>query len=140
MSPLESQRPIITLLAGVCLIASCASTTQSGKGAANELMASSELVGDPLIEKELEVLRPHVDQSGITKVLMFDLHNRSSERLSFAYAIAWSDRADKCVGSPQRSWRLLTLDVDATVSLMVPFPADGAESWRLLAVRPEGIR
>ena len=90
--------------------------------------------------RELEVLRPRVDERGRTKALDFELRNRSPEQQSFAYAIVWSDRSDKRVGSPQRTWTLLTLDGGASVSLSIPFPADGAESWRLLAVRPEEVR
>lgn len=140
MSTLDPQRPIAALVACACLIAGCASTGKAGTADDNVVEATTEIAGDPLVECELEILRPRVDESGRTKTLEFDLRNRSSMQQSFAYAIAWSDRSDKRVGAPQRSWTLLTLDSGASVSLMIPFPADGAESWRLLAVRPEEVR
>jgi hypothetical protein len=44
------------------------------------------------------------------------------------------------VGAPQRRWTRMTLDGGASTPVTVVFPADSAESWRLLAVRPEEVR
>jgi hypothetical protein len=120
--------------------AACVSTASKEKAAPQVVHASTELAGDPLVERELEVLRPRIDESGRAKALEFELRNRSSEKRSFAYAIVWSDRKDQRVGGPQRSWTLLTLDAGASTAVSVPLPADGAESWRLLAIRPDEVR
>jgi uncharacterized protein YcfL len=124
----------------VCALAACASSGKKQKSEPDVVHASTELAGNPQVESDLEVLRPRIDESGQTKALEFELRNRSPQPQSFAYAIVWSDRKDQRIGGPQRSWTLLTLDGGASVSLSIPFPADGAESWRLLAVRPEEVR
>jgi hypothetical protein len=123
-----------------CALAACASSGKKDKAAPEVVHASTELAGNPAVERELEVLRPRIDESGRTKALEFELRNRSTEQQSFAYAIVWSDRKDQRIGGPERSWTLLTLDGGASVSLSSPLPADGAESWRLLAVRPDEVR
>jgi uncharacterized protein YcfL len=133
-------RSTAALLSCLCLIVGCKSSGQSGDETSSVVLASTELAGNPLVEQELEVLRPHVDPGGRTKTLEFELRNRSSEEQSFAYAIAWSDRSDKGIGVAQRKWILLTLAAGASTTVKVPFPASGAESWRLLAVRPEEVR
>lgn len=140
MTQLDRLRSTAMLFACGCFMTGCTSTGRSGEETPSVVMTNSELVGNPLVERELEVLRPQVESTGRTKTLEFELRNRSSEQQSFAYAIAWSDRADKGIGVPQRKWILVTLAAEASTTVRVPFPASGAESWRLLAVRPEEIR
>jgi uncharacterized protein YcfL len=140
MGTLVHMTRIVALLACASLIAACSSAGRKGDGEPRVVEASTELPGDPKVERDLEVVQPRVGQSGRTKTLEFELRNRSSERMSFAYTVVWSDRSDKRVGVPQRTWTLLTLEAGASVPLMISFPADGAESWRLLAVRPEEVR
>jgi hypothetical protein len=120
-------------------LAACASAHRAASDAPDVVEASTELPGNPAVEGDLEVLQPRVDESGASKLLKFELRNRSSERKSFAYSIVWSDRNDKRIGVPERRWTLLTLEGGASTPVVIVFPVD-AESWRLLAVRPEEVR
>lgn len=139
-TPSIMRRAIATSLLLAGSIAACASPRTSESHPPDVLEASSELVGNPSVEKDLEVVQPRVDASGATKTLAFELHNRASEKVSFAYALVWSDRNDKRVGAPQRRWTLVTLDAGASTSVVAAFPPDGAESWRLMAVHPDEVR
>jgi hypothetical protein len=120
--------------------AACATPRTSESRSPEVVETTSEPAGDPAIETDLEVVQPRIEASGARKVLEFELRNRASDRRSFAYAVVWSDREDRRVGGPQRRWTLLTLEAGASAPVAIAFPPDGAESWRLVAVRPEDVR
>jgi hypothetical protein len=140
MRLIRTVRPSIAAFAIAALCAGCASTGRSAADASGVFTSSEEVQGDPLVERELEVLRPRVVQEGGGRVLEFELRNRSADKQVFAYSLEWSDRADQRVGPPQRTWTSITLEAGASAPVRVPYPSPRAESWRLLAVRPEGIR
>ena len=140
MRLLEPVRVTIACLAVATTIAGCASTGRSAASPSGVFTSSDDVQGDPLVERELEVLNPQVSEESGTRVLAFELRNRSAEKQSFAYSLEWSDRADQRVGPPQRTWTSITLEPGEFAPIRVPYPSPRAECWRLLAVRPDGIR
>jgi hypothetical protein len=140
MRHLEIRLRTIAALALAAACAACTSAGHSETAASGVFTSSEEIQGDPLVERELEVLRPRVSEEGGARVLEFELRNRSAEKQSFAYSLEWSDRADKRVGPQQRMWTNITLEAGASAPIRVQFPSPRAECWRLLAVRPDGIR
>lgn len=136
-----------TMCATIALTAltlpACSSAGRNAKKSAAEsavVSSAGEIEGDPQVEAQLEMLDPRPQMAGKSKVLVFDLHNKSTEKQSFAYAIDWYDRAGKRIGTDRKAWTALTLAGGATLSLRVPMPSQAAESWRLCAVRPDEIR
>jgi hypothetical protein len=95
-----------------------------------------ELRGDPSVEGDLEMLHTRPSDSSRGRVLRFDLRNKSSSALRFAWSVEWHDRAGKLLPGSARAWTLTTLEAGATSAIEIPMPFPDVTRWRLRAVRP----
>jgi uncharacterized protein YcfL len=125
---------ITALLLGLSLPA-CRSTEPS-HGPSGTPDPATELSGDAAIERDLETLDVHMAGPAGAQVLEFNLRNKSSAKLSFAWTIEWYDRSGVRIAGSARAWTSMTLDAGAARAFQVPLPSPDASSWRLSAVRP----
>jgi hypothetical protein len=95
-----------------------------------------ELPGDAAIEQDLETLDVRMAGPADARILEFNLRNKSSAKLPFAWTIEWYDRAGVRIAGSARAWTSMTLDAGASRAFQVSVPSPDASSWRLRAVRP----
>jgi uncharacterized protein YcfL len=124
--------PHVALLLLV-LLGSCASAKSRGSQQPAGTLVG-ELPGDPDVESRLESLELRTARDGTSRSLEFVLRNKSTENLSFAWALEWYDRGGKRVAANETVWTPTTLGAGASVPVKAPMPAD-AQSSRLRAIR-----
>jgi uncharacterized protein YcfL len=125
---------IAALFLGLSLIACRSAGSPHGRAGTPD--PTSEVTGDAAIERDLETLDVRMTGPVEGRILEFDLRNKSSARVPFAWTLEWYDRAGVRIAGSARAWTSMTLDAGATRAFQVPVPSPDASSWRLRAVRP----
>ena len=135
------RRTAVAALSALALLCACHSTRRApDPRAAGRGAADAELPGDPEIERDLETINVRTTDGDRERVLEFDLRNRTSRKLAFAFAVEWYDRAGRRIAAADRAWIPMTLDPEASRPVKVVMPSPEAGSWRLRAVQPEKAR
>ncbi|MGK2856749.1 MAG: DUF1425 domain-containing protein [Thermoanaerobaculia bacterium] len=133
-------------LEGIALLAlvippaalACRATSHSLAGAA-PIALTTRCDGDLELSRSLELLGPHMTSAGSPRTAEFELRNASTSELHVYYSIEWFDsRIARIEVSPQL-WFPVDLDPGDRQHIRASAPDPRAESFRLIAQRPEAL-
>lgn len=116
----------------------CRATSQSLAGMA-PIGLTTHCDGDLELARSLELLGPHMTSAGALRSAEFELRNASTSELHIYYSIEWFDsRVARIEVSPQL-WFPVDLDPGERQHIRASAPDPRAESFRLIAQRPEAL-
>ncbi len=139
-------KPQLQLLTGAALAAALSvGCATSYRGNANTLTGNDagEIVVTETnrgLARTLAIINPrHKDQNGYM-MIEFDLENRSSRQVDFAWAIDWFDRDGFHINSNQRHFQPLTISGSGSRVLTAVAPHHEAASWKLQVTSRDEVK
>jgi len=123
----------LALLAGLALASGCASHHRGNQstfeGSRDGLIVTSET--NKALARRLAIVNPiHRDQNGYMQI-QFELENRESRQVDFAWAIDWFDQSGFHIDSNQRHWQPTSIGGYGSTTLTAIAPHPDATSWKL---------
>lgn len=101
---------------------------------------TGELIGNTTLQSSLQIenLRSKRLEDGRLMV-QFELHNRTSSHLRFAWAIDWFDAAGFKVGDTTRHWDPVNLGGNGFTVIQKTGPTPAANSFKLQVTTPDEV-
>jgi len=123
----------LALLAGLALTAGCASHHRghqsTWEGGQDGKIVVSET--NKALAQRLKIVNPiSKDQNGYM-LIQFELQNRESRQVDFAWAVDWFDQAGFHIDSNQRHWQPTSIGGFGSTTLTAVAPHPDATSWKL---------
>lgn len=129
---------VILALAVPLAALACRATSHSLVGMA-PIAITTRCDGDVELARGLELIGPHMRSVGTQRAAEFELRNASTDELHIYYSIEWFDsRAARIEVSPQL-WFPVDLEPGERQHIRASAPDPRAESFRLIAQRPEAL-
>ena len=126
----------------LALTAGCASSFHGSQNTytgdeTGEILATEANRG---LARQLQIVNPrHKDQGGYM-LIQFDLENRGSRQLDFAWAVDWFDGAGFHIDANQRVWKPVSIGGYGSTTLQAVAPHPEASSWKLQVTSRDEVK
>jgi len=133
---MHPRNALLAIPLAALLLASLGACTSTPRGSQNRYEGReggqmTAVEGNQTLARNLAIKNPIHKREDGRMIVQFDLENRHSTPLDFAWAVDWFDRDGFAVRGATRHWEPIALGGYGSTTLTVVAPSPEASSWKL---------